>query len=122
MLLQIRQDLDAVRARLLRPSSSLDSSAQMIGHLESAVRGLEDWIRQFPASGGDRRIAVSGLTDLQTQLRQIEPLFENARKLQAGWYSLASAGDETGPIGYDGSGSPAQMARAASAASIEEAG
>ena len=79
-LVRIREDLDLVRAHLMHPSSSGENCAQMVGHLESAVNGLEDWIRQLPASRADRKTDLRDVTDLQAQLREIEPLFENARK------------------------------------------
>ncbi len=119
---RIREDLDAVRGHLLHPSTSPASSARMLEHLESAVRGLEDWIGQFPSSGADRESALAGVTGIQAQIRQIEPLFENARKLQAGWYRLAGPLDETGASAYDVTGAPAQWAGAARTASVEEAG
>lgn len=105
---QIRLDLDAVRGQLQHPSATPGASSEIIGHLEAAVRGLEGWIREFPSAAGNRAAARGDLLNLQDQLRQLQPLFENARKLQAGWYQLAIPEDVSAAVGYDISGAEAR--------------
>ncbi|BDC52473.1 hypothetical protein F183_A47880 [Bryobacterales bacterium F-183] len=94
---RIHADLDSVRTLLQRPACS--DPAEMLEHLRSAVENLSVWTQA--AILEQERPEAQDIEEIRDSLRQMQPLFDNARSLQAGLVDLI-AGDEWVP--YDNMG------------------
>lgn len=94
---RIHAELDSVRSLLQRPASS--DPAEMLAHLRSAVEQLSIWTET--ASLEADRPEARDIEEIRASLQEMQPLFDNARDLQAGFADLVST-DEWMPYGNTG--------------------
>lgn len=100
---RIHADLDCVRTLLQRPACA--DPAEMLEHLRSAVEQLSVWTQ--PAVLEADRPEARDIEEIRDSLRQMQPLFDNARSLQTGLVELISV-DDWVPYGNTGA-SPSRM-------------
>ena len=94
-LTAIRKDLTAIRACLL--SSGLSDAQEMAGLLRSAVERFRKWTAVGPV---DRE----SIREIQRELSDFQPLFENAYALHSGWFGLLDVNQANGCSQYDETG------------------
>lgn len=109
---RIHADLDCVRTLLQRPA--LADPAEMLEHLRSAVEQLSVWTQAAVLE--EDRPEARDIEDLRDSLRQMQPLFDNASALQAGFAELITS-DEWVPYGSKGA-SPSRIQAAGDTARL----
>ena len=90
-LLPIQEDLSAIRECLMRagPGDARE--------LSERLRSVVDQFRHWTSEGAVEKESV---IEIQRELAELQPLFENAYTLHSGWFALADpAGNQ-----YNGSG------------------
>ena len=95
----IRNDLQAIRGCLL--SSGLGDAQEMACLLRSTVQRFRTWTSVGP-------IDCESVKEIQRELGELQPLFENAYALHAGWFGLLDLNEAQGSDGYNGAGQQAK--------------
>jgi hypothetical protein len=93
-LFAIRQDLEAIRTCLIQ--TGLGDAREMAYRLHSVVERFRTW-------SGAGLVDRESVEVIQKELQELQPLFENAYALHAGWFQMIDAG---GAGQYDGNGQP----------------
>ena len=96
----IREDLRAIRSCLLR--SGLNDAQELPGRLRSAVERFRNWT----SVGTVDRESVA---EIQRDLGELHPLFENAYALHSGWFGLLDLNEANGGGQYDSTGQQAAV-------------
>lgn len=90
-LFTIRKDLAAIRGCLLR--SGPGDPREIAVRLRSVVDQFQSWADQGP-------VEKESVLEIQRELAEMQPLFENAYSLHSGWFALV----DPAVAQYDGSG------------------
>ncbi len=91
----IRNDLQAIRGCLL--NTGLVAAQEMACLLRSTVQRFRAWTNVGP-------IDLESVKEIQRELGELQPLFENAYALHAGWFGLLDLNEAPGSGGYNGTG------------------
>ena len=90
-LFSIRDDLSAIRGCLMRAGPG--DARELAERLRSVVHQFQHWTGEGP-------VEKESVMEIQRELAELRPLFENAYTLHSGWFALADpAGNQ-----YDGRG------------------
>lgn len=110
---EVRGELDAVRAALLHPRAG--GAAELVDRLERVVQVFGDWMRAGPdADGAD--VNREAVEEIAERLARLQPLFDNAYQLQAGWYRISVLESETS--GYTNTGEATRLPAAEESAGV----
>lgn len=104
----IQEDLAAIRACLVR--NGLEDMQELAGRLRSVVERFRHWISLGP-------VERESIFEIQRQLGELQPLFENAYELHAGWFGMLDLKGAQGAGEYGASGQ--QQSTAGSVGAVE---
>lgn len=96
-LSSIREDLGAIRGCLLR--SGIQDAQELAGRLRSVVAKFRNWTSVGPV---DR----DSVSEIQRELGELQPLFENAYALHSGWFGLLDLQESPSSGLYGANGQP----------------